>query len=66
LTVDYLYISKGYKGRISYLTKLFNVKKVVLDSSLSPYRLSALKAECNSLAMDFISISEKGSLLIRL
>ncbi|MEG1838075.1 MAG: ComEC/Rec2 family competence protein [Bacteroidaceae bacterium] len=66
LTVDYLYISKGYKGRISYLTKLFNVKKVVLDSSLSSYRLSALKAECNSLAMDFISISEKGSLLIRL
>lgn len=64
--VDYLYVCNGYKGRITYLTKLFKVRKVVLDSSLPEYRLIALKEECSMLGLDFISISEKGSYRIDL
>lgn len=61
LTVDYLYICRGYNGHIGELTKLFAICKVVLDSSLPEYRLEKLKKECRGLGLDFISISEKGS-----
>lgn len=30
LTIDYLYISKGYKGRIEELTTLFRIRTVIL------------------------------------
>lgn len=61
LLIDYLYVCGGYSGEIGSLTKLFVIRKVVLDSSLSDYRLALLKAECHRLGLDFISISEKGS-----
>lgn len=66
LFIDYLYVCKGFKGRLAMLAPLFETKKIILDSSLSVYRLAELKDECRLLGLDFISISEKGSLHISL
>lgn len=66
LLVDYLYVCKGYRGKLSGLMPLFTVKKVIFGSSLNTYRLTQLKDECRFLGLDFISISEKGSLYIYL
>ena len=37
LSVDYLYVSKGYQGGVEELTSLFSMGMVVLDASLSDY-----------------------------
>ena len=66
LLIDYLYVCKGYRGRLAELKTLFTIKKVILDSSLNTGRLTELKDECRLLGLDFISISEKGSLYIDL
>lgn len=66
LFIDYLYVCRGFKGRLATLAPLFETKKVILDSSLSAYRHAELKDECRLLGVDFISISEKGSLHIGL
>ena len=66
LYIDYLYICKGYKGKLVWLMPLFNVRKVVIDASLSDYHREALKKECILLGMDFVSLSEKGAYQIAL
>lgn len=66
LTIDYLYLCKGYSGRLAWLMNLFTVKKVILDSSLGDYRRETFEGECKELGLDYISLSEKGSFFIRL
>ena len=59
--VDYLYICKGYTGQLAALTRLFLPGCVILDSSLSDYRLNRLKEECQQNHLHFISLSDEGS-----
>jgi hypothetical protein len=66
LYIDYLYICKGYKGKLVWLMPLFNAKKVVIDGSISDYHKEAFKKECTLLGMNFISLSEKGACQIAL
>ncbi|WP_081743684.1 ComEC/Rec2 family competence protein [Bacteroides timonensis] len=66
LSIDYLYISKGYKGRIEELTTLFRIRTVILDTSLSDYRSDILKEDCSRLTIPCISLKERGALCIRL
>ncbi len=61
LFIDYLYVCKGYAGSLEKLTLLFDVKRVVLDASLSAYRKEKLKHECRRLGIGFVSLSEQGS-----
>lgn len=61
LSVDYLYLCKGYNGSLKELTELFAVKKVILDTSLSEYHREVFSKECQCLGIHFISLSEKGS-----
>lgn len=61
LYVDYLYLCKGYDGRLEGLTGLFSFKTVILDASLTDYRREAYKQECRQLGIHFISLAEKGS-----
>lgn len=61
LFIDYLYLCKGYDGRLEWLTGLFQVKCVILDSSLTEYRKKAFSEECRQLGIQFISLSEEGS-----
>ena len=61
LFIDYLYLCRGYDGRLEWLTELFTFQTVILDASLSDYRREAFKRECRQLGFHFISLSEKGS-----
>lgn len=66
LDIDYLYLCKGYKGKIASLQKLFHIKKVIFDASLSDYKIEKFKEECKTLHLSYIDISEQGSLRILL
>lgn len=66
LVVDYLYICDGYKGKIKSLTPLFEIKTVVLDSSLGEYRLGILKEECKRLSLNCVSLSDSGALMVNI
>ena len=66
LQIDYLYISKGYNGRIEELTSLFRIRTVVLDVSLSDYRSDILKNDCYRLAIPCLVLKERGALCIHL
>ena len=61
LYVDYLYLCKGYDGRLEWLSGLFSFKTVILDASLSDYWREAYQQECRRLGIHFISLAEKGS-----
>lgn len=66
ISIDYLYISKGYKGDIKELTSLFTVETVVLDSSLSDFYQDKIINDCIRLGIPYLSLSKKGSIRILL
>ena len=66
LDIDYMYLCKGFKGKIAPLQKIFKIRKVILDASLGGYRLNLLKDECRGLGLDYIDMSPKGSYRILL
>lgn len=61
LLIDYLYVCKGYKGKLEECTSVFRVRKVVLDASLGEYRLSLLKNECTRKGLEYISLMDNGA-----
>lgn len=61
LSIDYLYLCKGYEGRLKWLTALFSFRTVIIDASLPNYRREAFEQECRQLGIHFISLAEKGS-----
>lgn len=61
LYIKYLYLCKGYEGRLEELVRLFTPSCVIFDASLSEYRKQLYKAECNQSGLRFISLSEEGS-----
>lgn len=66
LDIDYMYLCKGFKGKIAPLQKIFKIRTVILDASLGGYRLNLLKDECRGLGLDYIDMSPKGSYRILL
>lgn len=61
LSVDYLFLCKGYKGRLKWLMKLFSVQTVILDASIQKWHKDQLIGECREMGIHFISLSEEGS-----
>ncbi len=66
LSVDYLYVSKGYQGGIEELTSLFSMGMVVLDASLSDYYQNKIANDCVRLGIPYLLLSQKGSYRILL
>lgn len=66
ISIDYLHISKGYKGGINELTPLFSIGRVVLDASLPGYYQERIINDCIRLGISYLSLSEKGSFRILL
>lgn len=66
LSVDYLYVSKGYQGGIEELTSLFSIGMVVLDASLSDYYQNKIANDCVRLGIPYLLLSQKGSYRILL
>ncbi len=60
-TIDYLYLCKGFDGRLEELVKLFAPGCILLDASLPEYRRKSLEEECRQFGLRFISLSEEGS-----
>ena len=56
MKTDYLYISKGYKGKIEELLAVFDTNKVILDGSLSKWRKEHYKESCDSIGIPNISL----------
>lgn len=65
LTVDYIYISKGYKGDLSELSGLFSIRQAIIDSSLSPYYRGRILENCRKLQIPY-KLLEEGSIRITL
>ncbi len=63
LRVDYLFITRGYKGSVSDVKGVFRLRTVVLDASLSLYRRRKLEAECARLGVPCYSVAERGALI---
>lgn len=61
LPIDYLYISKDYRGGVEELTSLFSVGMVVLDASLSARYQEKIAGDCLRLGIPCLSLSRKGS-----
>lgn len=61
LRLDYLYICRGFRGRLRTLSGLFEVKQVVLDDALSSGQAEHLRRECRESGMTFIDLTGKGS-----
>ena len=66
LNIDYMYLCKGFKGKIAPLQKVFKIRKIILDISLGEYKANLLREECRSLGLDYIDMSPKGSFRILL
>ena len=56
LYIDYLYLCKGYDGRLKELTKFFLPGCIIFDASLSEYRRDCFKEECKEYGLRFISL----------
>lgn len=66
LHVDYAYICRGFYGSVADLKRLFQIKQVVLDTSLEDSYQEKLKRECEFYGLNYIDMSEKGSYAILL
>lgn len=64
--LDYLYLCRGYKGRLTDLAAMFKPKCVVLDASLGGYYSRLYRSECAKLGWKCHAIREQGALKIAL
>lgn len=66
LSIDYLYISKGYRGEVRELSSLFSVKTVIFDGSVSAYYRNKIVNQCASLGIPCLSLADKGAFRVPL
>lgn len=66
ISLDYLYLCRGFQGNLKTLVRIFHINQLVLDSSLSFRYREYLKKECDELKIPYTDISEKGSYRILL
>ena len=66
LPLDYAYICKGFKGNLTHLKRLFKIRYVILDTSLSEGYRELLIKECQLLKISYTDLSVRGSCSIEL
>lgn len=59
--IDYLIISKNYKGKLENIFSYFNVTNVIFDSSVPKYKLSNYASELKSRGIGFYSTTLSGA-----
>ena len=64
LSVDYLYITSGYRGTLAELEELFDINEVVIDASLSAFYPNRLDTECNERHIPIHHLIDEGILCI--
>lgn len=63
LSVDYIYICKGYTGDLTQVQRLFTVQYIILDASLTAHRASAWEKQCHTAGIPSHNLS-RGALRI--
>lgn len=66
LNVDYVWVCRGYYGKLSAALSSFSVRFVVLDASLSEKYRDLYRQECKSLGLPFHDMAEGGAYKISL
>ena len=61
ISLDYAYFCRGFKGDLKSLTGIFNIRKIILDPSLSKYYRNKIKKQCLELKIPFYEISKQAS-----
>lgn len=61
LPLDYAYVCRGFKGSLKQLHKLFSIRRVILDASLSDGYRKMLIKECQLLKISYTDLSARGS-----
>ncbi len=64
LTIDYLWICKGFEGTIGSLQSLFHFKEVILDASLPERIQIKLETECIRLQIPYKRIAVHGAYVL--
>lgn len=60
LTIDYAYFCNGFRGRLRYLTRLFKIRRVVIDSRMSPTRINQIIDDCQELKIPYFQLDTGG------
>lgn len=66
MTVDYLYVNRGFKGSLKGMLRLFKIRHLVLDKSLTQYQLNKLKNECKQLGLSYYDLKMNGALKVKI
>jgi competence protein ComEC len=65
-SIDVLIISKNPRLHIAQLHSSFEMKQVVFDGSLQPWRVKFWKKDCDSLGIPYHDVAEKGAFVMTL
>ena len=66
LSLDYVYVTRGFKGSVAMLETMFRIKQIVLDTSLSEAYKSKLKLQCEERNISCIEMPENGTYVVPL
>lgn len=61
LRIDYLYVTKGYRGDLRDLSGVFRIDRVVIDSSLPSFMRRRIIDACALQGIPYTSVSETGA-----
>lgn len=65
-TIDLLIISRNPKINFSKLSKAFEIKQVVFDGTLSPWKVNSWKKDCDSLHIPYYDVVTDGAFVMSL
>ncbi|HEX7902284.1 MAG TPA: ComEC/Rec2 family competence protein [Chitinophagaceae bacterium] len=65
-TIDLLIISQNPKINIPKLSKAFEIKQVVFDGTLSPWKVNSWKKDCDSLHIPYYDVVTDGAFVMNL
>ncbi|MBB1286073.1 ComEC family competence protein [Flavisolibacter sp. BT320] len=63
--IDVLILSKNPKIYINRMVRSFELKQVVIDGSVPPWKAALWKRDCDSLQIPVYDVSEKGAFVMR-
>ncbi len=66
LHIDYMYVSKGYRGNLHELLALFTIGKVIIDASLSDYYRRHIIDTCAQEGISYVSLKDSGAVRFEL
>ena len=66
ILIDVVVVSKNPKIYFSSLTRTFNIRQVVFDNSVPPWKLKYWMKDCDSLSIPYYDVNKKGAFVMNL